>query len=81
MLDLKALCCFFAVAWHGSLTKAGLGIALVSGLCLSDADRMQLEVIEVPRELDADTHYGVVLQRDKHISPLHKSLVDTLVSK
>lgn len=59
----------------------GLGVALVPGLCVTESDRMQLEAVPVPVELDADTHYGVVLRRDKHLSPLLKSLVDILVSK
>ena len=59
----------------------GLGVALVPGLCVTESDRTLLEVVQVPRELDADTHYGVVLRRDKHISPLLKSLLDIMVSK
>jgi DNA-binding transcriptional LysR family regulator len=53
----------------------GLGIALVSGLCVTESDRAQLEAVEVPRKLDADTRYGVVWRRGKHIGPLLKSLV------
>lgn len=56
----------------------GLGIALVSGLCITESDRARFEAVEVPRKLNADTHYGVVWRRGKHISPLLKSFVGML---
>jgi DNA-binding transcriptional LysR family regulator len=53
----------------------GLGIAAVSGLCLTESDRTQFEVLEIPTDLGGETTYGIILRRDKHRSkPL-----DTLI--
>ena len=56
----------------------GLGIAVVSGLCVTKEDRQQLEVVAVPAELDVDACYGVVMRRDKHKSTLLKDLLRLL---
>jgi DNA-binding transcriptional LysR family regulator len=56
----------------------GLGIAVVSGLCVTDEDRLRLEVVAIPSELDADAYYGTVLRHDKHLSPLLKDLLRLL---
>jgi len=56
----------------------GLGVAVVPERCLTEEDRLRLEIIPVPRELNAETTYGVVLRRDKHRSPLLKHLLDIL---
>lgn len=46
----------------------GLGIAVVSGLCLTKADRMHIETVEVPAELGGETTYGVILRQDKNLN-------------
>ena len=46
----------------------GLGIAVVSGLCLTKADRTHFEIVEVPAELGVETTYGVILRRDKNLN-------------
>ena len=49
----------------------GLGVAAVSGLCLTEDDWSQMEMIEVPADLGANSTYGMILRRDKHLtSPL-----------
>lgn len=51
--------------------QRGMGIALVSGLCLTKSDRERFEVVEVPVDLGGETIYGVVLRKDKNMtSPL-----------
>jgi DNA-binding transcriptional LysR family regulator len=56
----------------------GLGVAIVSGLCLSEADRDRFEFFPVPEDLGAATTYGVVMRRDKHHSPLLTGLLKLL---
>ena len=46
----------------------GLGVAVVSGICLEDLDRKLFDLIEVPCEYGGDTTYGVVIRRDKHVT-------------
>lgn len=53
----------------------GLGIAVIPGLCVTEADRAHLEIVPIPAELGGDTTYGVVMRNGKHRSRL---LVDLL---
>ena len=53
----------------------GLGIAAVSGLCLTDGDRSQFEIVEVPTDLGADSNYGIILRHDKHLTAPLKTLM------
>jgi DNA-binding transcriptional LysR family regulator len=46
----------------------GLGIAVVSGLCLTKADRTHFEIVQVPAEFGGETTYGVILRRDKSLN-------------
>jgi DNA-binding transcriptional LysR family regulator len=55
--------------------ERGLGIAVVSAMCVTTEDRQRLEVVAVPSELDVDARYGYVMRRDKHQSPLLKDLL------
>jgi len=55
--------------------ERGLGIAVISGLCVTAEDRQRLEVLEVPKEFRAETTYGLVLRRGKHRSALLRDLV------
>jgi DNA-binding transcriptional LysR family regulator len=45
----------------------GLGLGVVSGICLSPADVGKIEAIEIPKDYGGTTDYGVVLRRDKFI--------------
>ena len=56
----------------------GLGVAVVSGLCVTQEDRLRLDIVPVPAELNVDSHYGIVMRRDKHESPLLKNLLTLL---
>lgn len=53
----------------------GLGVAVVSGLCLVDADRSSMEIVEIPAELGGESTYGVVVRKDKHRSRLLADLL------
>ena len=53
----------------------GLGIAAISGLCVTEADHARLEIVPIPTELGGDSTYGVVMRNDKHRTKL---LVDLL---
>jgi len=56
----------------------GLGVAFLPAFCLWQEDHLRLEVVPVPREVGAQTDYGVVIRRDKHRSPLLKHLLEML---
>lgn len=53
----------------------GFGVAVVSGVCVTEADRARLEVVSIPRKLGGDTTYGVVVRRNKHRSRLLADLM------
>ncbi len=53
----------------------GMGVAVISGLCLSEEDSANLEMVPIPNELGGESTYGVLLRNDKHCSRL---LVDLL---
>ncbi len=55
--------------------ELGLGLAVVSGICLTREDQGKLEAIEIPKEFGGTSTYGAVLRRDKHLSvPLQRFL-------
>ena len=56
----------------------GLGIAAVSALCIQEEDRTRLEVVDVPPDISAESTYGVVLRRDKHVSGPLEGLLTAL---
>ncbi len=56
----------------------GLGIAVVSGLCLTENDRSQLELLEVPADIGSETTYGIIVRNDKHRSGPLKTLIRLL---
>lgn len=53
----------------------GIGIAAISELCLTDDDRTQFEMIEVPADIGAETTYGVIVRHDKHRSAPLETLI------
>ncbi len=56
----------------------GLGIAAVSALCIQEEDRTRLEVVDVPPDISAESTYGVVVRRDKHVSGPLQGLLTAL---
>jgi DNA-binding transcriptional LysR family regulator len=56
----------------------GHGIAAVSGMCLTSEDESIFHIIEIPEELEGETTYGVILRKDKHISPSLRGLLTLL---
>ena len=56
----------------------GLGIGVVSGLCLTKADRTLFETVEVPAELGGETTYGVILRHDKSLNKPLSTLLQLL---
>jgi DNA-binding transcriptional LysR family regulator len=56
----------------------GQGIAIVSGICLTEMDGNVLEVIEIPPEIQEPTPYGVILRHDKHITASLNGLLSIL---
>lgn len=46
----------------------GLGIGVVSGLCLTKANGTHLEAVQVPAEFGGETTYGVILRGDKSLN-------------
>jgi DNA-binding transcriptional LysR family regulator len=56
----------------------GLGIAVVAGLGISEADRARLEIVPIPPELGGKTTYGVVVRNGKHRSRLLTDLLRLL---
>lgn len=57
---------------------AGLGVAVISGICLTEEDYDRLEVVEVPREYEGQTTYGVLLREGKYIDSALKGLLPLL---
>ena len=59
----------------------GLGIAVVSGICLTDADKGKLEAMEIPEEFSATTTYGILMRRHKHRTPILGAFLEVLDAK
>jgi DNA-binding transcriptional LysR family regulator len=82
-LKVHHLSCDFALE-VGSIETAkhyvarGLGIAVVSGICLTESDTKELKAIPIPPEYDAATTYGVLLRRNKHRSAALRGLLSIL---
>ncbi|MGI9429929.1 MAG: LysR family transcriptional regulator substrate-binding protein, partial [Bythopirellula sp.] len=58
--------------------QLGLGISIVMSHCLSNGD--DLHAVSVSRYFDKRT-YGVVLRKDKPLSPAANQFVDTILAK
>jgi DNA-binding transcriptional LysR family regulator len=56
----------------------GLGIAVVSGICLTEADKHDLVTIPIPAKYGAATTYGVILRRKKFRSAALQGLLSML---
>ncbi len=56
----------------------GLGIGVVTGICLTEDDDEALVAIEIPEELSGGTTYGVILRKDKYLSSPLEGLLSIL---
>jgi molybdate transport repressor ModE-like protein len=56
----------------------GHGLAVLNGACLTQEDKALFHMIEIPDEFEHETNYGVLLRRDKYISPALRTLLDLL---
>lgn len=56
----------------------GFGIAVVSGICLSESDDNELVAIPIPAEYGAATTYGVISRRNKYRSTALRGLLSIL---
>ena len=56
----------------------GLGIGVVSGLCVTEEDHTKLEIVEIPPEYGGQTTYGVLTRERKYIDPALKGLLSLL---
>jgi len=53
----------------------GLGISIVTGICLTEADRSQLAIRNL-REFFPPRSYGIVIRKGKYLSPHARAFVD-----
>ena len=56
--------------------KRGHGLAVVNGVCLSDEDKKDFYLVEIPKEFDSDITYGILLLKGKYISKPLVTLLD-----
>ncbi len=56
----------------------GHGLAVLNGACLTKEDKAVFHMIEIPDEFEHETRYGVLLRRDKYISPALRTLLTLL---
>ena len=60
------------------LVHRGMGIAAVSGLCLTAEDFANLAIIEAPRDVGAESRYALALRHNKHQSLPLRTLIDLI---
>ncbi|MCI0799509.1 MAG: LysR family transcriptional regulator substrate-binding protein, partial [Chloroflexi bacterium] len=53
----------------------GLGIGVVSGICLTERDHGELQAVEIPKEFQGESTYGVVLRKDKYLTAALRGLL------
>lgn len=53
----------------------GLGIGVVSGICLTEKDHRELQAVEIPKEFQGESTYGVVLRKDKYLTAALRGLL------
>ena len=46
----------------------GLGVAVISGVCITPADNETLDMVEVPQHFGGTSTYGYVIRREKYLS-------------
>jgi len=82
-LDLQ-LCASMEVGTINALkhyVSLGLGIAVISALSLHTDDEVNLEIIELPTDLDLGTTYGIVTRHDKRKDALLTHFIELLLSQ
>ena len=55
----------------------GLGISIVTAICLTDADRARLAVRSLAQYFPSRS-YGVVVRRSRHLSPQARAFVELI---
>ena len=58
----------------------GLGIAVISTLSLNSDDKVNLEIVELPRALEPESTYGIVTRHDKRKDALQSRFIELLLS-
>ena len=56
----------------------GLGVGVVSGICLREEDYGNLQAIETPKEFRGETTYGIVMRKDKYLTTALRGLLPLL---
>jgi DNA-binding transcriptional LysR family regulator len=56
----------------------GLGVAVVSGICLTEDDQSKMAIVKLPSEYGGQTTYGVLIRQHKHINAALKGLLSLL---
>jgi len=57
------------------LYRLGLGVAVISAVCLTEEDQGKLQIAEIPLEDESQTLYGVFLRERKYIGNGLKGLL------
>lgn len=81
-LDLQ-LCASLEVGTVNALkhyVSLGLGIAVISALSLRAEDEVNLEIIELPTDLDLGSTYGIVTRHDKRKDVLLSHFIELLLN-
>ncbi|MSQ14959.1 MAG: LysR family transcriptional regulator [Dehalococcoidia bacterium] len=66
---------FEAVKRYVSL---GLGVAVVSGICLTEDDQTRLEIVKIPPDYGGQTTYGVLIRERKYVDAALKGVLTLL---
>lgn len=56
----------------------GLGLGLVSGICLVEEDGVKLDVVELPPEFRGSTLYGMIARKDKYMGGALTAFLEVL---
>ena len=58
--------------------RLGLGVAVISGVCVTESDTRTLDMVEVPGRFGGTSTYGYVLRREKYLSQATQSFLSIL---
>jgi DNA-binding transcriptional LysR family regulator len=58
----------------------GLGVAVISGVCITPTDSETLDMVEVPQHFGGTSTYGYVVRREKYLSGPAEAFLTTLRS-
>lgn len=59
-------------------SKVGRDLAVVNGVCLSQSDRNDFYIVEIPKEFNAEITYGIILLKGKFVSKPLRAFLDLL---